>query len=63
MGKKIVVVGSVNPQKKFQQYVQVLGRGGCSPTICARDYKDPAKVLRNYGKEVQDDRSVGHNRI
>ena len=26
-------------------------RGGTSPAICSRDWKDPIKVLKRYGKK------------
>ena len=46
---KIVVAGSLNPQKTIQQRVQVLSPEGISGTICATDYKDPAKILTRGG--------------
>ena len=49
----IVVVGSLNPNKKCQDRVRVFGSGGVSPGLRATDYKDPPKILEiDHDKEA-----------
>lgn len=45
MENRIIVVGSLNPQKGCQDRVRVLSWGGICQAIRATDYKDPPKVL------------------
>lgn len=47
MADRIIVVGSLNPEKEVQDRVRVLsgGGGGICQAIRATDYKDPPKVL------------------
>lgn len=44
MADRIIVVGSLNPEKEVQDRVRVLSGGICQ-AIRATDYKDPPKVL------------------
>lgn len=49
MADRIIVVGSLNPEKEVQDRVRVLsGGGGICQAIRATDYKDPPKVLVEY---------------
>lgn len=45
MATEIIVVGSLEPQKAIQDECRVVDGGGISPTVRARDYKGPIKVL------------------
>ena len=46
MADRIIVVGSLNPEKEVQDSVRVLsGGGGICQAKRATDYKDPPKVL------------------
>ena len=45
MANRIIVIGSLNPEKECQDRVRVLSGGGICQTIRATDYKDPPKVL------------------
>lgn len=45
MADRIIVVGSLNPEKEVQDRVRVLSGGGICQAIRATDYKDPPKVL------------------
>lgn len=47
MADRIIVVGSLNPEKEVQDRVRVLSGGICQ-AIRATDYKDPPKVLVEY---------------
>lgn len=47
MADRIIVVGSLNPEKEVQDRVRVLWGGICQ-AIRATDYKDPPKVLVEY---------------
>lgn len=42
---RIIVVGSEKPERKIQDRYQIYSGGGISPTLRARDYKDPPRVL------------------
>lgn len=42
---KIIVVGSLAPDKLTQDRVRVLDAGGQSQALRATDYKDPPKIL------------------
>lgn len=48
MEKKIIVKGSLKPEKECQDRVRVLGGGGISQGLRATDYKDPPKVIRQW---------------
>lgn len=48
MADKIIVIGSLNPEKEVQDRVRVLSGGGICQAIRATDYKDPPKVLVEY---------------
>jgi hypothetical protein len=48
MEKKIIVIGSLNPQKNVQDRVRVLHKGGGCQALRATDYKDPPKIVRKY---------------
>lgn len=48
MEKQIIVIGSLNPEKKVQDRVRILHRGGVSQSLRATDYKDPPKVIKRY---------------
>lgn len=41
----IEVIGSLNPNKKVQDRVRVLSRGGYCQSLRATDYKDPPKIV------------------
>ena len=43
-------IGSLSPDKDFQDRVIIYSRGGVSPTLRATDHKDPIKVIRKYEK-------------
>lgn len=45
MAERIIVVGSLNPEKEVQDRVRVLSGEGICQAIRATDYKDPPKVL------------------
>ena len=45
MADRIIVVGSLNPEKEVQDRVRGLSGGGICQAIRATDYKDPPKVL------------------
>ena len=47
MEKKIIVSGSLNPEKEVQDRVRVLSGGGICQGLRATDYKDPPKVVRS----------------
>lgn len=47
MADRIIVVGSLNPEKEVQDRVRGLSGGICQ-AIRATDYKDPPKVLVEY---------------
>lgn len=42
---KIVIVGSLKPEKLCQDNDQVLSGGGICKTLRQRDYKDPPRVI------------------
>jgi len=48
MADRIIVIGSLNPEKECQDRVRVLSGGGICQAIRATDYKDPPKVLVEY---------------
>jgi hypothetical protein len=58
MEKKIIVIGSLNPQKNVQDRVRVLHKGGECQGLRATDYKDPPKVVRKYEKESDSSRKL-----
>lgn len=41
----IIIIGSLEPDRKYQDNVRVVSGGGCSPCLLSRDYKDPIKVI------------------
>lgn len=45
MSNQIEVIGSLNPEKEYQDRVRVLSGGGICQSLRATDYKDPPKVL------------------
>lgn len=45
MSNQIEVIGSLNPEKEYQDRVRVLSWGGICQSLRATDYKDPPKVL------------------
>lgn len=53
MADRIIVVGSLNPEKEVQDRVRVLSGLGICQAIRATDYKDPPKVLvRNLEPKI-----------
>lgn len=52
---KIVVVGSLNPEKEIQDRVRVLGVEGICQALRATDYKDPPKILGSIYTDVSED--------
>ena len=44
---RIIVVGSLNPNKGVQDRVRVLDARGVSQALRATDYKDPVKIVVN----------------
>lgn len=46
--QEIVTLGCLKPERKIKDNYLVYGRGGISPTLRARDYKDPKKVVVRY---------------
>lgn len=54
MEKKIVVVGSLNPEKDCQDRVRVLSGVGICQGLRATDYKDPPKVTRRWNKNQKE---------
>ena len=48
MQDRIIVIGSLNPEKECQDRVRVLSGGGICQAIRATDYKDPPKVIVKY---------------
>jgi DNA (cytosine-5)-methyltransferase 1 len=42
---RIMVAGTLNPQKKIQQHERVIDPKGISPTIIATEHKQPTKIL------------------
>ena len=51
MEKKIIVIGSLNPEKEYQDRVRILDRGGICQGLRATDYKDPPKVIKGCKEE------------
>jgi len=51
MEKKIIVIGSLNPDKLVQDRVRILHGGGMCQSERATDYKDPPKVVRRWQKK------------
>lgn len=51
---KINVVGSLNPEKEFQDRVRVLGTDGICQALRATDYKDPPKILGTIYTDVSE---------
>lgn len=45
---EIIVVGSLNPQKKCQDRVRILSKQGVCQALRATDYKDPPKLIVYY---------------
>lgn len=43
-----MIAGSLNSQKECQDRVRVFYRGGISPALRATDYKDSAKVVKQW---------------
>lgn len=52
---RIVVVGSLNPEKEIQDRVRVLGIDGICQALRATDYKDPPKILGTIYTDVSED--------
>lgn len=50
---KIIILGSLKPERKIQDNYLVYGGGGICPTLRARDYKDPKKVVVKNEKVLQ----------
>jgi len=52
-----------NTDDRYEQNARIYGDNGVAPTITARDYKDPRKILRyertEYGKEIRKDYESG----
>ena len=53
MEKKIIVSGSLNPEKEVQDRVRVLSGGGICQGLRATDYKDPPKVVKRCRKKIK----------
>lgn len=58
MTDKIIVIGSLKPEKEVQDRTRVLSGGGICQALRATDYKDPPKVLvcvekvKRYGSKA-----------
>ena len=48
MEKKLIIAGSLNPDKDCQDRVRVFNGGGINPGLRATDYKDPTKVIKKW---------------
>jgi len=55
MATEIIVVGSLDPSKAIQDECRVVDGGGISPTVRARDYKGPIKVLIRNEQRTDDE--------
>lgn len=51
MEKRIIVGGSLNPEKECQDRVRVLVKEGICQGLRATDYKDPPKVIRRWTRK------------
>lgn len=45
MNGKTIVLGMLNPDSNYESNNRVYSSSGISPSIRARDYKDPPKIL------------------
>ena len=45
MNGKLIMVGMLNPDSQYESNNRVYSFRGISPSIRARDYKDPPKIL------------------
>lgn len=48
---RIIVIGSLKPEKAVQDRVRVLSGQGICQALRATDYKDPPKVVRRFTKK------------
>lgn len=52
MEKRIIIVGSLKPEKEVQDRVRVLNRGGICQGLRATDYKDPPKFVKLWKRKT-----------
>lgn len=45
ISQKVIVLGMLNKDSKYERTNRVYSAFGLSPTVTARDYKDPPKVI------------------
>lgn len=60
MNGKTIVLGMLNPDSNYESNNRVYSSSGISPSVRARDYKDPPKILIEVEQMQKEVKQIGN---